>query len=298
MMVRAAVWVVAILLTWSGPAFAVPFFFSTGDPDGKIATASRPSSTGKIEIESADDFVVSGGTLSLTSATFKGLIPTGAPLSNISSVGVEIYRVFPLDSDVTRTSGAPTFSTPNVPTRVNSPSDVEFDSRASGSSGLTFTPGIVQPSFSAANSVQAGGIVKAPFQTTGGNGPVTGQEIQFNVIFTSPMSLPDGHYFFVPQVELSSGDFLWLSAPRPIVPPGTPFPMGATDLQSWMRDEGIDPDWLRIGTDIVGAGTFNAAFTLSGDLTPVPEPATMLLLGTTMAALGVVGRRRGRRQSS
>lgn len=297
MIVRAAVLVVATLLTWSGPALAVPFFFSTGNTDGKIATASRPSSTGKIEIESADDFVVTGGNLSLTSATFQGLIPTGASLSSIGSVGVEIYRVFPLDSDVTRTSGAPTFSTSQVPTRVNSPSDVEFASRDSGSGGgLTFTPGILASSFTAANSV-LNGIHPTPTQTTGGDLAVTGQQVQFNVIFTSPISLPDGHYFFVPQVELTSGDFFWLSAPRPIVPPGTPFPAGFTDLQSWIRNENLAPDWLRVGTDIVGVGTFNETFTLAGDLSAVPEPASMLLLGSTMAALGVVGRRRGRRRS-
>jgi hypothetical protein len=39
---------------------------------------------------------------------------------------VEIYRVFPKDSDVGRTSGPPTFSTPQVPTRANPPSDVEL----------------------------------------------------------------------------------------------------------------------------------------------------------------------------
>lgn len=297
MIVRAAVLVVAALLTWSGPALAVPFFFSTGNTDGKIATASRPSSTGKIEIESADDFVVTGGNLSLTSATFQGLIPTGASLSSIGSVGVEIYRVFPLDSDVTRTSGPPTFSTSQVPTRVNSPSDVELVSRESGSGGgLTFTPGILASSFTAANSV-LNGIHPTPNQTTGGDLAVTGQQVQFNVIFTSPISLPDGHYFFVPQVELTSGDFFWLSAPRPIVPPGTPFPAGFTDLQSWIRNENLDPDWLRVGTDIVGVGAFNETFSLAGDLSPVPEPASMLLLGSTMAALGVVGRRRGRRRS-
>ena len=297
MIARTAVLVVAALLTWSGPALAVPFFFSTGNTDGKIATASRPSSAGKIEIESADDFVVTGGNLSLTSATFQGLIPTGSSLSGIGSVGVEIYRVFPLDSDVTRTSGAPTFSTSQVPTRVNSPSDVAFASRDSGSGGgLTFTPGILASSFTAANSV-LNGIHPTPTQTTGGDLAVTGQQVQFNVIFTSPISLPDGHYFFVPQVELTSGDFFWLSAPRPIVPPGTPFPAGFTDLQSWIRNENLDPDWLRVGTDIVGVGTFNETFTLAGDLSAVPEPASMLLLGSTMAALGVVGRRRGRRRS-
>jgi len=271
---------VAVVLFWSGPASAVPFFFSTGNVDGLIATASRPSSAGKIEIESADDFVVSGGTLKLTSATFQGLIPTGASLSSIGNVRVEIYRVFPADSDVGRTSGPPTFSTSQVPTRVNSPSDVAFDSRETGG-GLTFTPGVVQSSFTANKSVLNGISVGA-----GTGGAVTGQQVQFNVIFSTPFTLPADHYFFVPQVELSSGDFFWLSSVRPIVPPGTPFPAGFTDLQSWMRNENLDPDWLRIGTDIIGGTTFNAQFTLDGDLSAVPEPATLLLAGTSMVGAG------------
>ena len=277
---------VAVVLFWSGPASAVPFFFSTGNVDGLIATASRPSSAGKIEIESADDFVVSGGTLKLTSATFQGLIPTGASLSSIGNVRVEIYRVFPADSDVGRTSGPPTFSTSQVPTRVNSPSDVAFDSRETGG-GLTFTPGVVQSSFTANKSVLNGISVGA-----GTGGAVTGQQVQFNVIFSTPFTLPADHYFFVPQVELSSGDFFWLSSVRPIVPPGTPFPAGFTDLQSWMRNENLDPDWLRIGTDIIGGTTFNAQFTLDGDLSAVPEPATLLLVGTSLVGAGLVARRR------
>jgi hypothetical protein len=60
------------------------------------------------------------------------------------------------------------------------------------------------------------------------------------------------------------------------VPPGTPFPSGFTDLQSWTRDDspgGIDPDWLRVGTDITHQGPFNAAFVLNGEtVTSVPGP--------------------------
>jgi PEP-CTERM motif len=112
------------------------------------------------------------------------------------------------------------------------------------------------------------------------------------VIFSTPFTLPADHYFFVPQVELSTGDFFWLSSVRPIVAPGTPFPPGVTDLQSWMRNENLDPDWLRIGTDIIGSTTFNAQFTLDGDLSAVPEPATLLLVGTSMVGAGLIARRR------
>jgi hypothetical protein len=98
-----------------------------------MAMATRPGTAGKIEIESADDFVLPSSTL-LSSATFTGVL-TGATPANVSQVVVEIYRVFPLDSDIGRTSGSPTFETPQVPTRVNSPSDVALLSRDSSVSG-------------------------------------------------------------------------------------------------------------------------------------------------------------------
>ena len=106
--------------------------------------------------------------------------------------------------------------------------------------------------------------------------------------FVTPFELPGDHYFFVPQVEVADGVFLWLSATRPIGGSGsTPF---MPDLQSWTRDEFLDPDWLRIGTDIVGGTTFNAAFTLAGDT--IPEPSTLLLVGAALVGFAVL---RGRR---
>src|SRR5262249_26624230 len=197
------------------PAMADAFVFSTGNPDGLMATATRPESAGKFEIETGDDFVLTQQTL-LTGAAFTGLIPLGASTSDIKNVVVEVYRVFPADSDVGRTSGPPTFSTPNVPTRVNSPSDVALDERASSDKTLNFVPIVLQASFTANNSVQPGGIHPLPSVFTGGNGPVTGQETEISVSFATPFDLAAGQYFFVPQVELSSGDFFWLSAPRPI----------------------------------------------------------------------------------
>ena len=202
---------------------------------------------------------------SITSATFTGLL-TGNEF--VGEVRVEICRVFPTTSNVGRTSGPPTFSTAQVPTRVNSPSDVELADRDMASNNLTFTTRDLG-TFSTLNSVQPGGIHPRPGQTTGGDGALRGEEFQFNVSFTTPFDLLANHYFFVPQVEVTdpNGNFFWLSAPRPIVALGTPFPPGFTDLQSWTRDEMLAPDWLRVGTDIVGgtpAPTFNAAFSLSG----------------------------------
>jgi PEP-CTERM motif len=282
------------LLPAAAVAAETPFFFNTGTPDGKIGTATRPDTGAPFEIESADDFVLTHST-SITSATFTGLVPAGA---TVGEVVVEIYRVFPKDSDIGRTNGPPTFSTTQVPTRVNSPSDVAFDTRDS-TSDLSFLTRVVSSSFTAANSVTPGGIHPDPNFHTGGNGPVTGEEVQFNVTFTTPFLLPGDHYFFVPQVEVTGGDFLWLSAPKPIVAPGTPFPPGFTDLQSWTRDSNLDPDWLRIGTDIVGknadgvAPTFNAAFSLTGAVVPEPSTWAMMLLG--FAGLGFAGYRRARK---
>jgi hypothetical protein len=264
------------------PAAADAFTFSTGNPDGRMATATRPDSAGKFEIESADDFALTSQT-SITGATFTGLL-TGGSTPTIGQVVVEIYRVFPNDSDVGRTSGAPVFSTAQVPTRVNSPSDVALDSRDTSAGSLSFQTQALG-TFTANNSVQPGGIHLA----TGGNGQVTGQETLFSVNFSTPFDLPAGQYFFVPQVALSSGDFLWLSAPRPIVPPGTtPFPDGFTDLQSWTRDQMLDPDWLRVGTDIVGGTTFNASFSLTGDVS-VPAPIVGAgLPGLILASGGLI----------
>ena len=253
-------------------------------PNGQMAIASRPGGPGTFGIEAADDFLLSSST-SITSASFIGLMVPGASgTPSISDIQVEIYRVFPLDSNTVRT--------PHVPTRANSPSDVDFSSRDSAAAGeLSFSTSVLAASFTALNSIQPGGIHPSPGQTTGGNGPLTGQEVEFDINFLTPIDLAADHYFFVPQVQLTNGgQFYWLSASRPISGAGTtPF---VSDLQAWTRDDGLDPDWLRVGTDIVGGAvppTFNAAFSLSSS--DVPEPSSMGLVLGGFALIGLAGSR-------
>lgn len=260
---------VALALLIAAPAFADEVSFTTGPATNSIAIASRPDTASQIEIEAADDFLFASPA-TIDQATFTGLIPAGV---SINQVVVEIYRVFPLDS-TNPPSG-------QVPTRMNSPSDVAFDSRQSGS-GLSFTTTTLSNSFTAANSV-LNGIHPKPNQQTLGEGPVTGQEVQFNISFSNPFTLPADHYFFVPQVSLSNGDFFWLSAARPnVIDPFAP------DLQAWVRNEKLDPDWLRVGTDIIGgtpAPTFNTAFSIEGHTVPEPSSALLLLVGLAGVAL-------------
>ena len=136
-----------------------------------------------------------------------------------------------------------------VPTRTNSPGDDSFAAFASADGSLTFTTTVLNPNFTAANSV-VNGINPIPGQFTGGEGAVSGQEVEFDVTFTTSFSVgATDHDFFRPEVGVTGGNFLWLSAPKPIVAPGTTF---SPDLQSWIRNQNLSADWLRIGTDITG----------------------------------------------
>jgi hypothetical protein len=252
-------------------ATAESFSFTPGDPDGKVGALSRPASPGKIETETADDFVLQQTTI-INRAIIKGLIPADTDLRKITDVEVEIYHVFPFDS-------AP--ASGRVPSRTNSPSDVEIGTatRDAGSGTLKFSATVESASFSVDHTV-LNGINSV---LTGAPG-VAQKEVEITITFTSPIILPAGNYFFRPEVLVTGADFLYLSVPRPIVPPGNAF-LG--DRQAWIRNSNLSPDWLRIGTDIIADGdTFNMAFSLNGETVPnAGTPKTANCKGKTIAAL-------------
>ena len=253
-----------MVLSGAASAQDTRFFVSTGNTDGKIGALSRRPSTDKKETETADDFDLRQTTV-ITGATITGLLVPATPLANIANVEVEAYHVFPLDS--VAPSG-------NAPSRVNSPSDVEIASatRDAAQGTLRFATTLLDPNFLVKNTV-INGINKKPFNITHGEGPATGVEVEIAITFTNPILLPAGHYFFRPEVLVTAGDFLYLSAPRPIVSPGTAI---AGDLQAWIRNSDLSPDWLRIGTDIIvdpATPTFNMTFSLTG--TTIQDPGTV-----------------------
>src|SRR5690349_2310220 len=143
-----------LLLLTASLAFPAAVIFDNDHPNNNIGVATGVSN---IEHETGDDFLL-GGQTSIISATFTGLFLAGQSVPTASDVAVEIYRVFPLDSDTGRT--------PNVPTRANSPSDVAFTSRDSGAGELLFGTSVLNANFTANNSVVVG-IHPSPTQTTG-----------------------------------------------------------------------------------------------------------------------------------
>src|SRR5258708_38584099 len=56
----------------ASPASATPFFFSTGNPDGRLGALSQPPNGGKLETETAGDFILTG-TTGISGGTILGL---------------------------------------------------------------------------------------------------------------------------------------------------------------------------------------------------------------------------------
>src|SRR5215831_2084388 len=166
--------------------WSADFSFTTGNPDGLIGAASRRASPGKLETETADDFTLDQTTV-IRRATIVGLVPPGTEPQDIKEVEVEVYHVFPLDSAIPPSG--------KVPSRANSPSDVEIGTatRAGNSGTLTFSTTVLN-NFGVGNTVVNN--LKVATAPPGGQGSTAGEEVEITITFTSPIILPAGHYFF------------------------------------------------------------------------------------------------------
>ena len=269
-------WVPLLAALFVKPLAADLILLST---ENRITVDTHPSSTGQFETEAEGDFFLPSES-SINSAPFVGL-PSGATTTGqIGNAAVGIYRFSPNDS-----------------TRVNSPADVEFDDRDSGSAKLLFTTSVSTSGLMVGNPVQPGDIDPKPRQIAGGAGQIVDTHVKFNINFTTPSDLPAGRYFFVPQVLVAApdGNFYWPSAPKPIVSPGAPVHPGITDSQVWTIDPFLDPDSLRAGAEIVdGSPAPSSDMTFSPSGTAVPEPSSYILLGTLLLAAGVISRTKRR----
>jgi hypothetical protein len=269
MLIGTALALAACLAT---PLWAAPFFFATGNANSLLGALSRRPAPGKVETETADDFLLQETTI-IKSATITGLIPSGTSLDSIRDVEVEVYHIFPLDSAFPPSG--------HVPLRTNSPSDVEIGTatRAKSAGTLAMSAAVLNTSFTVADTV-----INSLNVGAGSEGQFTGEEVEITITFTSPIILPSGPYFFRPEVLLTTGDFLYVSGPRPI--PGAPL---SPDRQAWIRNANLAPDWLRIGTDIIDGGTpptFNMAFSLAGETIPEAGiPGQTNCHGRSVAAL-------------
>jgi hypothetical protein len=279
-LVRSIGAVLTLGATLAMPSWADSFFFSAGAPDGQAGAVSRPASPGKIETETADDFTLPQTTV-IKSAIIRGFLAGRTPLANVTNVEVEFYNEFPLNS-------APFDG--RVPTRNNSPADVEIGSatRDSSTGGLSFIASQASASFTIINSVVTD--ISLPNFNTGGDHAMGGQLVEIAITFTNPVILPAGHYFFRPEVDVNGDNFLFVSAPRPIVAPGTPV---AIDRQAWIRNTNTKPDWLRVGTDIIGGAvppTYNMSFSITGESLPdAGTPGQANCHGKTTSAAANLG---------
>ena len=175
--------------------WSADFSFTTGNPDGLMGAASRRASPGKLETETADDFTLDQTTV-IRRATIVGLVPSGTQPQDVKEVEVEVYHVFPLDSALPPSG--------KVPSRANSPSDVEIGTatRAGNSGTLTFSTNVLNSNFGVGNTVV--NIIKIATAPPGGEGSTAGEQVGITITFSSPILLPAGHYFFRPEVVLNT----------------------------------------------------------------------------------------------
>ena len=261
------------------------YSFSTGDPDGRIATASRPGRPPE-NSRSRSATISFSPTTSITSATFTGLVPAVASAS-------ECRR-----RDLPRISqGFGCRQHQRVANVLDAASadarQFALRHRIRGARRCDRRPELhdrsAEPQLhrEQLGATRAASIPNRHRHRRRRSGHGRGSGVHANLYHPLP---PPGRPLFL-RASGPAGRRRFLLAVGAETDPSRPGPFRPAKLDADdISPDNLEPDWLRVGTDIVGAGAFNAAFSLTGSTVPEPSTWAMMLLG--FAGLGFAAYRR------
>ena len=209
--------------TWADP------FSQHGTPDGLLGALSQPASTGHLETETTNNFLLTD-----TDAHRSGDHHQVDPVGNCPGEYSATSRSRSITSS--RGLGRPLGERALHSQLTRGCRDRHHHARWEPRNAR-FQHSLLDE-LSVLNTVMDG-INRAPTNVTDGEGPASGTVVQITITFIPDR--PAGgitHYFFHQEVQVAGGDFLYLSAPKPIVAPGTPV---TGDFQAWIRNSDL-PD--------------------------------------------------------
>ena len=213
------------------PAWADPFVFSTGTPDGLLGALSQPAGSGTSRPRPPTTSSLSE-TTSIAQATITGLIPAGTPAGEHQQRrGRGLSR---LSQGLGR---SPLGAGARAGQLARRRRDRQRHARCERGNARVRGRSLVDASSSVLNTV-VDGINPVPAERdpwrrsrraarwSRSRSPSPRRSFCRRITISS-----------APRSQVTGGDFLFLSAPKPIVAPGTPF-MG--DLQAWIRNSDLD----------------------------------------------------------
>ncbi|MGB8699427.1 MAG: hypothetical protein WCD18_08435 [Thermosynechococcaceae cyanobacterium] len=236
--------------------------WNTLQPNNAIAFSSQ----GQVPDEAADDFTVTNKKgVRVTDVSFLGIFTKED--AKIKDINLAFYKVFPEDSDLTRTPAT---------VRVNGPADDEFKAFSLADKQLTFKAKELQDSFRVKQTIIPSSGPNAPgFGSGKAGGPIQGELRRIDVKLAKPLWLKPGAIFLSIVVNPSSGKFFRLAGSRPPIVP-SPLPTDVIDRQAWFRTNAgfknaLEPDWVR-GSDVLNKqdGTAEPAFNLAFKVQGIP----------------------------